>query len=227
MSLFFFLVGSSMAQLDNKVLLKSVNALTLRSGLYTTGRRSSPIPQLNCVGGTAGCSAYVPSVIQCENKGSDGVDIQWECKADLDNSYRFGVTNVACEGYDYPDDPYILVGSCGVEYTLDLTKDGYVNRHSSNIDYDGRNDSIIPLIFAGLILFAIIGTCTSPSPGGYRSYNSGPGFWSGAATGAALGSMYGRSHRGYGSNYGNSTSWRSSRSTGTRTASGFGGTRRR
>jgi hypothetical protein len=25
---------------------------------------------------------------------------------------------VSCEGFDYPDDPYILVGSCGVEYKL-------------------------------------------------------------------------------------------------------------
>lgn len=39
---------------------------------------------------------------------------QWECKADLDNAVRFGKINVYCEGYDYPDDPYILKGSCGV-----------------------------------------------------------------------------------------------------------------
>ena len=39
---------------------------------------------------------------------------QWECKADMDNSYRFGKVEVYCEGYDYPEDPYILRGSCGV-----------------------------------------------------------------------------------------------------------------
>ena len=32
----------------------------------------------------------------------------------MDNSYRFGKVEVYCEGYDYPDDPYILRGSCGV-----------------------------------------------------------------------------------------------------------------
>lgn len=39
---------------------------------------------------------------------------QWECKADMDSSYRFGDIAVNCEGYNNPDDPYILKGSCGV-----------------------------------------------------------------------------------------------------------------
>jgi hypothetical protein len=50
--------------------------------------------------------------------------VQWECKADMDNLYRFGSVEVVCEGYDYSDDPYILKGSCGLEYTLELTKEG-------------------------------------------------------------------------------------------------------
>jgi hypothetical protein len=32
---------------------------------------------------------------------------------------------VVCEGYDYPDDPFILKGSCGLEYTLDYTMEGW------------------------------------------------------------------------------------------------------
>ena len=32
----------------------------------------------------------------------------------MDSSYRFGDIAVNCEGYNYPDDPYILKGSCGV-----------------------------------------------------------------------------------------------------------------
>ena len=49
---------------------------------------------------------------------------QWECKSDMDNLYRFGEIEVLCEGYDYPDDPYITKGSCGLEYTLEYTKEG-------------------------------------------------------------------------------------------------------
>lgn len=58
------------------VLLRDVQALTLYRGRYTTARRSSPVPQLQCVGGSAGCSAFIPEVVQCQNKGWDGVDVQ-------------------------------------------------------------------------------------------------------------------------------------------------------
>jgi hypothetical protein len=30
-----------------------------------------------------------------------------------------GRIEVVCEGYDYPDDPYILQGSCGLEYRVE------------------------------------------------------------------------------------------------------------
>ena len=43
---------------------------------------------------------------------------QWECKADMDNAFRFGNIEVVCEGYSYPEDPYILKGSCGVSANL-------------------------------------------------------------------------------------------------------------
>ena len=32
----------------------------------------------------------------------------------MDNAYQFGSMQVTCEGYEYPDDPYVLKGSCGV-----------------------------------------------------------------------------------------------------------------
>lgn len=109
---------------DESVLLWDIQVLTLYKGRYTTGRRSSPVPQLQCVGGSAGCQAFVPEVVQCQNKGWDGVDVQWECKTDMDNAYRFGRVEVSCEGYNHPSDQYILTGSCGLEYTLELTEEG-------------------------------------------------------------------------------------------------------
>ena len=51
----------------------------------------------------------------------------------MDNLYRFGSVEVVCEGYDYPDDPYILKGSCGLEYTLELTKEGQ-NKNQGTYD---------------------------------------------------------------------------------------------
>ncbi|KAG9463279.1 hypothetical protein GDO78_022056, partial [Eleutherodactylus coqui] len=49
---------------------------------------------------------------------------QWECKVEMDSAYRFGKIEVSCEGYEYPTDPYILRGSCGLEYTLELSEEG-------------------------------------------------------------------------------------------------------
>ncbi|CAN0212068.1 unnamed protein product [Lampetra planeri] len=100
---------------NDRLLLRDVSALTLHTGRMTAGRRSAAVPQLRCVGG---CSSFTPDVVQCLNRGHDGVDVQWECKADMDSSYRFGSISVSCEGYDYPDDPYVLRGSCGLEYSL-------------------------------------------------------------------------------------------------------------
>ncbi|NXD27771.1 SARAF factor, partial [Spelaeornis formosus] len=105
------------------VLLRDVQALTLHRGQYTTSRRTAAVPQLQCTGGSAGCSR-VPEVVQCYNKGWDGYDVQWQCKADLENVYRFGQIEVSCEGYDYPDDPYILRGSCSLLFRLELTEEG-------------------------------------------------------------------------------------------------------
>ncbi|XP_041042592.1 store-operated calcium entry-associated regulatory factor isoform X2 [Carcharodon carcharias] len=61
---------------SERVLLREIQALTLHSGRYTTGRRTSPVRQLQCVGGTAGCNAFLPKVVQCYNKGWDGYDVQ-------------------------------------------------------------------------------------------------------------------------------------------------------
>ncbi|CAL8132369.1 unnamed protein product [Orchesella dallaii] len=37
----------------------------------------------------------------------------------MNHHFKFGNISVNCEGYDYPTDPYILKGSCGLSYTLD------------------------------------------------------------------------------------------------------------
>ncbi|KAM6976917.1 store-operated calcium entry-associated regulatory factor [Aplochiton taeniatus] len=114
------------------VLLRDVHVLTLYKGRHTAARRSSPVLQLQCVGGSAGCNAFVPEVVQCQNKGWDGVDAQWECKTDMDNAYRFGRIDVTCEGFSHPNDPYVLVGSCGLEYTMELTEEGRRKTHGSS-----------------------------------------------------------------------------------------------
>merc|ERR1712012_717552 len=61
----FCLIALASGQMFKKVKLKDVDVLTLYQGKMTNGRRSSPVPQLSCRGGTAGCGAFVPEVVQC------------------------------------------------------------------------------------------------------------------------------------------------------------------
>jgi hypothetical protein len=118
----------------NKILLSDVQVLTFQRNMYTTGRRNPPIPQLNCVGGNAKHDANnIVHTIQCRNTGFDGSDYNWECKSAIDDHHQLGKTQVSCEGYDYPDDEYILKGSCGIEYELLYTQKYYDHRqHNLN-----------------------------------------------------------------------------------------------
>ncbi|EGF82781.1 hypothetical protein BATDEDRAFT_36625 [Batrachochytrium dendrobatidis JAM81] len=124
------LAPTATAASHKKVRLTNIQALTLHAGRMTTARRSSPVKQLSCVNsGNSGffsssksaCSdtALLPQTVQCINKGTDGVDVQWACTAELDSTVKFGSEMVvACEGWAYPEDPFVLAGSCGLEYTL-------------------------------------------------------------------------------------------------------------
>jgi len=168
-TLLFFSINQVSSNKE-KIELSELKVLTLYKDQMTTGRRNYPINQLKCIGGSAGCHSFIPDVVQCYNRGSDGYDVQWECKAEMDFSYKFGQTIVSCEGYEYPDDPYILKGSCGMEYTIEVTKSSY----SSNNNYQGGNNyrsaqnlknksswigEIIFFIIVIIIVYAVYTTC--------------------------------------------------------------------
>jgi hypothetical protein len=114
-------ISQSLAAASDSIHYKDIKALTLRRGYMTTGRRSDPVPQLVCVGGSAQ-HAEQPAVVQCQNAGFDGQSYQWKCEADVDESLRIGEVTVTCEGYHHRDDQMTLVGSCGLEYTLEYAK---------------------------------------------------------------------------------------------------------
>lgn len=152
------------------VLLSDVSSLTLRSGKPTAHRRVSAVPQLACIGPKKLCSLYFVDVMRCKNEGSDYNDdnIQWTCKASLPEEFKLGSTDVGCEGYESSDDPYILKGSCGVQYRLALTKKGEKTFGSSHGDgsthgFESKGkvqEAIFWLIFiavGGIILLSAFG----------------------------------------------------------------------
>lgn len=197
-----------------KLLLKDVQALTLFKDQMTTGRRSQPIPQVEC----ANCGNYVPDTVQCLNKGMNGLNANWECKADLPNGIKIKNVEVSCEGYDYPDDPYILEGSCQVSLRVqgspvyEKTDYGYNNynsnqRWSSNWRYDYHyNDrsglSFTTIIFILLALYVVYyAFFRSPRnppacfPAGYNGYNGYNNAW-------GNGQMFGTSFPSFGGFWG-------------------------
>ena len=175
LTIIFFLIGFATNVYGNKHLLSETQSFTLTTGRMTTSRRSYPIAQLACFGG--GCR-HSPNIIQCSNEGTDGNDIQWECKGEMDKNYKFGRLDVVCEGYDYPTDPYILVGSCGLEYTIE-----YVSFSYSEV-------GIYSILSTLIIIFGIVSSCSSE-----RTHSSNRGWYSGLGTGAVLGSV--ASYRSY------------------------------
>lgn len=110
---------------SNAVLLSDIQTLTLRNNRKTSARRVSARDQLSCIGGTAK-GLFAIDVMRCKNSGSeyDTADVQWTCTASLPPEFRLGSTDVNCEGFDSPDDPYVLKGSCAVDYRLMLTAAG-------------------------------------------------------------------------------------------------------
>ncbi|SPO04547.1 uncharacterized protein DNG_07232 [Cephalotrichum gorgonifer] len=117
---------ASAARPKNAIFLSEVRTLTLRSPSKTTSRRVAPIPQLKCVSPAPLCALHRIDVMRCTNQGSSygTEDVEWSCTAELPPELRLGSTEVVCEGYAHKDDPYVLKGSCGVEYRVVLTKEG-------------------------------------------------------------------------------------------------------
>ncbi|ROW12075.1 hypothetical protein VMCG_00476 [Cytospora schulzeri] len=117
---------SAEAKPRDAILLSQVESLTLRADRQTTHNRAPAAPQLRCISPSALCALHRVDLMRCENRGAgyDGEDIQWTCTAQLPAELKLGSTDVTCEGYTSPDDPYVLKGSCGVEYRVVLTREG-------------------------------------------------------------------------------------------------------
>lgn len=121
-----------------KLYLPSVQYLNFHKGEQTAFRRTSPVAQLKCYPSPglteANCQEFGPSVVNCRNigLGGDG-QINWRCEADMGDHFKFGKISVGCEGYSDANDPYVLSGSCGLEYILELTSKGKEWMHKPKV----------------------------------------------------------------------------------------------
>lgn len=189
----FITTTSTAARTSQSVLLSDVKTLTLRKDLKTSHNRLSAVPQLKCVGGTAK-GLYEIDVLRCKNAGSSygDEDVQWTCTASLPSEFKLGSTDVICEGFSSSEDPYVLKGSCGVEYRLMLTKLGEEKYGRKGKDmWDGYNDRskrsdwaavVFWFIFIAVIGWIIYAALIRDSPG-RRPPGVAPNHWFGGGGG--------------------------------------------
>lgn len=118
--LLLLLVTHTLAASDS-IHMGEISSLTFHKNTLTTTRRTDPVPQLACVGGTAENSGYIPPTVQCMNKGFNGESYDWSCVSFMDENYKIGSVHVVCEGYNGSGDLNITKGSCSLEFELNYT----------------------------------------------------------------------------------------------------------
>ncbi|KAG2131329.1 DUF1183-domain-containing protein [Suillus clintonianus] len=178
----------------SRIALESIPGLTFYNNALTAARRTSPIAQLVCVG--KACGLYQPDVVRCSNIGGSGTDVDWKCEADLPSSLRFGRVEVSCEGWNGPGDPYVMKGSCSLEYNLvqlpgtlrddsDSTwSHSYARPWFSNLDKSGIFFMFVWIVVLAVIIYSFIrpflhrnASATAPPsyPGGGQGRSGFPG----------------------------------------------------
>lgn len=158
--------------MHSRIALSSIPTLTFYKDSITLARRTSPIQQLVCVGKP--CTLYTPDVVRCENVGGTDDQVDWKCEADLPDSLRFGRVEVSCEGWSGPGDPYVLKGSCGLEYRLVQIPKGLRDDSShpglpSSFQFSDIAHFLFLMLWLGVLLliaYSIIKSCfrTNSSP---------------------------------------------------------------
>ncbi|KAI0636136.1 hypothetical protein C8Q77DRAFT_1191736 [Trametes polyzona] len=156
----------------SRVRLDRIPSLIFYKDRLTASRRVPPIPQLTCIGKP--CNLYQPDVVRCVPLGGQDTDVAWKCEADLPEALRFGAVEVLCEGWNGPDDPYVLKGSCGLEYRLVQVPDSLRGSRANDPSYPSRfsrwfNDlsqdptaaffMLLWVAALGLILYSMISSC--------------------------------------------------------------------
>jgi len=146
----------------SKVELAKIRALTFYKDEKTAFRRTSSLSQLVCVGKP--CKLYQPEVVRCESLGGSGTDVDWKCEADLPESLRFGKVEVSCEGWSKPGDPYVLKGSCSLEYRLVQVPGSLLRTDNpifniSSYDWTSIVFYVLWFGFLALILYSFVKSC--------------------------------------------------------------------
>ncbi|KIJ95779.1 hypothetical protein K443DRAFT_134330 [Laccaria amethystina LaAM-08-1] len=154
----------------SRVELAKISSLMFYKDEYTAARRTPAIPRLVCRGKP--CKLFQPEAVRCVSIGGAGVDVDWKCEADLPEALRFGKVEVSCEGWSKPGDPYVLKGSCSLDYRLVQVPGSLLNTDSpifgsnpfKTYDISTIVFSILWVSVLVLILYSMIQSCLRRDP---------------------------------------------------------------
>lgn len=141
---------------EHAIHMNDVRSLTFHKNQYTTARRVEPLNQLLCIGGSAHPqSRNDVNGVTCENKGFDGKHYRWRCELlPPQSGLAIRQPRISCEGYDTIDDPYILIGSCSLQYKLDSVVDATSTSTSTNY-YSMKRTQPIKFYLVLVLLFSV------------------------------------------------------------------------
>lgn len=126
--------------------------------------------------------------MRCRNQGSDydEENVQWTCTASLPPEFKLGSTDVICEGFASTNDPYVLKGSCGVEYRLILTEAGddrYGRKADKVWDFESKEGPRWPVLVFWCLFLCVLGwiiySAWGNARGGINRLGGGNNPWGG------------------------------------------------
>ena len=119
LSIIFLCIHASEYAPKDRIHQRGIESLVFTRDGMTTGRRVSPRPQMKWTNPRNDIPKEdLPSTIHATNTGWDGNQVIWKFESELPNYLRLDQAEVQCEEYSKAGDPEVLVGSCGVVYSL-------------------------------------------------------------------------------------------------------------
>ena len=119
------------------ILMKDMEVLSFYSDGYTGTMRGQAIPQMILLTPNVPVDA-IPKEIVCKNIGWDGLNVHWDCSADMKNEWSLDNPIISCEGWSGPGDDYVVPGSCSISYELKYTPSN-INNSGNQTKYKNQN----------------------------------------------------------------------------------------
>ncbi|CAF0894157.1 unnamed protein product [Brachionus calyciflorus] len=144
---------------NNKIKLSQLKSIKLYKNNYTTSKRLEANLQLQCKSSSFMCRAYGPNVVECTNIAYLENNVRWDCSAELDKRVRFANLKVTCEGYDTANDDYILAGSCGLEYNLELVNFSHDFYNNKDLYETNKISNFLTLMIMAIVVLTVYKSC--------------------------------------------------------------------